>query len=167
VNQPADVSFVIDELLARSKGDGSLAGLVDGKHIAAAGLSLGGATVYGLAFHSCCRDERIDAVLVMSGLVLPFDGTFEFPSVPLLVIQGNGGDTGRELYDMAKPPKYLVTIERPVHSQPFENTEDPADALVAEVTVDFWSAYLYDDESALDALAAAMVPGTATLEEER
>lgn len=167
VNQPADVSFVIDELLARSEGDGALAGLVDSDHIGAAGLSLGGATVYGLAFHSCCRDDRIDAVLVMSGLALPFDGTFEFPPVPLLVIHGNGDERGRELYSMAAPPKYLVTIERPVHSQPFENTEDPADGLVATVTVDFFRAYLYGQERALDDLAAAVVPGAATLEQER
>jgi dienelactone hydrolase len=167
VHQPADVSFVIDEVLARGEDDGSLAGLVDGEHIAAAGLSLGGATVYGLAYHSCCRDKRVDAVLVMAGLVLPFDGTFEFPSVPLLVIHGNGDDRGRELYEMAKPPKFLVTIERPVHSQPFENPEDPADALVATVTVDFFRAYLYGQESALDDLAAAVTPGMATLEQER
>ncbi len=167
VNQPADVGFVIDELVDRSRGDGPLAGVVDEDRVGVAGLSLGGATVYGLAFHSCCRDARVDAVLVMAGLMLPFDGRYEFPSVPLLVIHGNGDARGRELYSMAAPPKYLVTIERPVHSQPFENTEDPADGLVATVTVDFFRAYLYGQERALDDLAAAVVPGAATLEQER
>jgi dienelactone hydrolase len=167
VNQPADVSFVIDQVLARSEDDGALAGLVDDEHIGVAGLSLGGATVYALAFNSCCRDERIDAVLVMAGLVLPFDGTYESPSVPLLVIHGNGDDGGRELYSMAGSPKLFVTIERPVHSPPFEDPEDPADALVVQVTVDFFRAYLYEQASALDDLAAAIVPGTATLEQER
>ncbi len=164
-HQPADVSFVIDELLAA--GDGPLAGLVDDERIGVAGLSLGGATVYGLAFHSCCRDARVDAVLVMAGLLLPFDGTYEFPSIPLLVISGNGDGSGRELYSMGSPPKHLVTIERPIHSPPFEDTQDPADGLVTTVTVEFWRAYLYEQAGALDALAAAVVPGTATLEEER
>src|SRR5829696_5083943 len=62
VNQPADVSFVIDQLVARGDDhNGPLAGRVDKAHIGVAGLSLGGATVYGFAFDNCCRDERIDA----------------------------------------------------------------------------------------------------------
>jgi dienelactone hydrolase len=169
VNQPADVSFVIDRVVARSKDrDGPLAGRVDQEHIGVAGLSLGGATVYGVALHSCCRDRRIDAALVMAGYFLPFEGAYEFPAVPLLIVHGNGDDRGRQPYNMVSPPKYLMTIERPTHSPPFEDTPDPADQLVATVTVDFWQAYLYEDGERLDALSAdASVPGVATLEQER
>lgn len=169
VNQPADMSFVIDQMLARSKDkNGPLAGRVDKRHIGVAGLSLGGATVYGIAFNSCCRDHRVDAALVMAGLLLPYDGAYEFPSVPLLVIHGNGDTRGRDPYGMARPPKYLMTLERPTHSPPFEDTPDPADELVVTVTVDFWDAYLYKQRGALDALSTdAMAPGVATLEQRR
>src|SRR5262249_61512946 len=46
-NQPTDVSFVIDEILkmGQPRSGGPLAGLIDGRHIGVAGLSLGGATV--------------------------------------------------------------------------------------------------------------------------
>jgi dienelactone hydrolase len=169
VNQPADVSFVIDRVLARSNDrDAPLAGRVDDEHIGIAGLSLGGATVYGIAFDNCCRDRRVDAALVMAGILLPHDGAYEFPSVPLLIIHGNGDARGRDPYGMASPPKYLMTIERPTHSPPFEDTPDPADELVVTVTVDFWHAYLYEERAQLDALSAdAMVPGIATLEQQR
>ncbi|HUF83708.1 MAG TPA: hypothetical protein VMQ81_03845, partial [Acidimicrobiia bacterium] len=82
-NQPADLSFVIDEVLARSEGDeGPLAGLVAADRVGAAGLSLGGATVYGIGFNSCCRDDRVGAVVVMAGMLLAFEGEFEWPEVP-------------------------------------------------------------------------------------
>ena len=169
VNQPADVSFVIDRMLASSDDkNGALAGRVDGEHIGVAGLSLGGSTVYGVAFDDCCRDKRVDAALVMAGYLLPFGSANEFPSVPLLIIHGNGDPRGRDPYGMAVPPKYLITIERPTHSPPFEDTPDPADQLVVTATVDFWNAYLYGQRAAIDALPTdANVPGVATLEEQR
>jgi dienelactone hydrolase len=168
-NQPADVSFVINQMLARSsEKTGPLTRRVDKKHIGVAGLSLGGATVYGIAFNRCCRDQRIDAALVMAGILLPYDGAYEFPSVPLLIINGNGDSRGRDPYGMASPPKYLMTLERPTHSPPFEDTPDPADELVVTVTVDYWHAYLYEQRAALAALSTnAMVPGVATLEQQR
>ena len=169
VNQPADVSFVIDRMLARSnERNGPLARRVDKRHIGVAGLSLGGATVYGIAFNSCCRDHRIDAALVMAGILLPYNGAYEFSSVPLFIIHGNSDLRGREPYGMARPPKYLMTIERPTHSPPFEDTPDPADELVVTVTVDYWHAYLYKRRGALDALSTdATVPGVATFEQQR
>jgi dienelactone hydrolase len=169
VNQPGDVSFVIDQMLARSDDDeGPLAGRVDADHIGVAGLSLGGATVYGVALDDCCRDDRVDAALVMAGYALPYDGAYEFPPVPLLIIHGNGDPRGRDPYAMASPPKYLMTIERPTHSPPFEDTPDPADELVVAVTDDFWNAYLYEQRGALDAMATdATVPGVTTFEQQR
>ena len=50
-NQPGDISFVIDEVLAASEDAADpLYGAVDPDHIGTAGLSLGGVTTYGLAF---------------------------------------------------------------------------------------------------------------------
>jgi dienelactone hydrolase len=167
-NQPGDLSFVIDEVIELSgDDDGPLAGLVAGDHVGVTGLSLGGATVYGIGFNSCCHDDSVDAALVMAGMLLAFEGEFEWPEVPLLVVAGNADNSGRDPYAMASPPKYLWTFERALHSAPFENTDDPADELAVNVTVDFWNGYLYEDDAALDRLETdAMVPGTATLEHE-
>ena len=61
-----------------------------------------------------------------------------------------------------------MTIERPTHSPPFEDTPDPADELVVTVTVDLWDAYLYKQRGAREALSTnAMVAGVATLEQQR
>jgi dienelactone hydrolase len=167
-NQPGDMSFVIDEVLARSEGDeGPLAGLVAADHVGVAGLSLGGATVYGIGFNACCRDDRVDAALVMAGMLLNFEDEFEWPELPLMVIAGNADNSGRDPYSMASPPKHLWTFERALHSAPFEDTDDPGDDLVVTVTVDFWNGYLYEDDGAIDRLLTdAMVPGTATIEHE-
>jgi dienelactone hydrolase len=167
VNQPADMSFVIDQIAELNDRDGELSGRVDGDHIGAAGLSLGGATVYGF-FDDCCEDDRVDAVLVMAGLLLPFDDAFEWPSIPLMIINGNGDTRGRDPYTAASAPKFLLTLEKATHSAPFEDTPDDADALVVTVTVDFWHGYLYEDEAELEALATdGNVPGVATLEATR
>jgi hypothetical protein len=104
----------------------------------------------------------------MAGYLLPFEGGNEFPSVPLFIIHGNGDARGRDPYGMASPPKFLMTLERPTHSPPFEDTPDPADQLVVTVTVDFWNAYLYEQRAAIDALSTdASVPGETTFEQQR
>ena len=51
---------------------GTLHGRIDPRHVGAAGMSLGGATVFGLA--SCCVDPRIDALVLMDAVHLPFPG---------------------------------------------------------------------------------------------
>ncbi len=73
VNQPADLSFVLDEVLKlAATPNTSFTGKVDRHHIGLSGLSLGGATAYGLGFNTCCRDPRITAVIIMSGIRLGF-----------------------------------------------------------------------------------------------
>ncbi len=49
-NQPADASFVIDQVIKLNKQKGGLGGIVDPKRIGASGHSLGGITTYGLAY---------------------------------------------------------------------------------------------------------------------
>src|SRR5262245_47539317 len=58
-NQPADVRFVIDQVLALSDGDGWLAGGIDRKRIGAQGLSLGGLTTLLVTYNPTLRDRRI------------------------------------------------------------------------------------------------------------
>lgn len=67
-NQPGDVSFVISQMLARSRRAGdSLDGMIDGNRIAAVGLSLGGLTTELVAFHPKMKDTRIVAAVSMAG----------------------------------------------------------------------------------------------------
>src|SRR5579863_5956947 len=63
VNQPGDVSFVIEQLLA----DPAYARLIDPEAIGATGHSLGGVTSYFLAFGEKTREPRIKATGVIAG----------------------------------------------------------------------------------------------------
>jgi dienelactone hydrolase len=148
VNQPADLHFVLDQVLRLEATPRSpLAGKIDAEHIGASGLSLGGATTYGFAFNSCCRDPRIDAVIIMSGIKLPFDDDPYVFDRPLLVMHGTDDPvlkypTAVTAYAAAAPPKYFVTLHGAGHAPPYENTPDPHDAVVIATTLDFWNYYL-------------------------
>ncbi|MGO9935710.1 MAG: alpha/beta hydrolase family protein [Steroidobacteraceae bacterium] len=90
VNQPGDISFLIDQMLARSKQtDNLLYGMVDGDRIAAMGLSLGGLTTELTAFDSKSRDPRIRAAISMAGpsdfFTAEFFGT---SSIPFMYVGG-------------------------------------------------------------------------------
>lgn len=162
-NQPADVSFVIDRILELSAGDDPILGdRVDCDRVGVSGHSLGGATAYGLAFNDCCRDERIDAVILMSTLPLPFDGgTYDLGNgTPLLLLQITTDplvpyDAAVTAYDEAIRPKFLVTLEGGLHPEPYEDAPSPHDAVVETATVAFWDAYLGEDATAVDRLVEA------------
>jgi dienelactone hydrolase len=171
-HQPGDMSFVIDEVLALAAApDGPLAGRVDGDRIGVAGLSLGAASTYGVTFHACCRDERIDAAITMAGVLLPYTpGDYDLAGVPLLILHGDADpeldielDAGT--YARAAPPKIFVTIHGGGHAEPFEDTVTPADSMVETATADFWDAYLGEQPGALDRLLTdAAVPGLTTVQ---
>lgn len=91
VNQPGDVSFVIDTMLARNADEADrLHGLLDPSRIAAAGLSLGGLTTELVAFHRDMRDPRISAAVSIAGpsagLERPF---FQTSDMPFMMIAGS------------------------------------------------------------------------------
>ena len=162
-NQPADVSFVIDEILkmGRPRSGGPLAGLIDRRHIGVAGLSLGGSTVYGLLFDSCCHDTRIDAAVLMSALPYPFtDGKATWRHVPTLMVHSDA-DTkwypvSQETYPLLATPKWFVTLHESGHSPPFEDTPDPADDTVRTITTAFWDRYLKGEDSAQTQIVEAV-----------
>ena len=174
VNQPGDVSFVIDEMLRLSgSASGPLSRRVDAERVGVAGLSLGAATAYAVAFNSCCLDLRVDAVVLMSGYRFPFDGEYQLGGVPALWVHGDSdarlpyGDSV-EAYAQAAAPKVLVTLLDGSHSDPFENVPDPHDDVVAAVTLDFWDAHLGGDPDALGRLIAhGDIPGIATVDAEQ
>jgi predicted dienelactone hydrolase len=169
-NQPADVEFVIDGVLALNDDpDNPVVGLIDPERIGVGGLSLGGWTTYGIAFNSCCRDDRVDAAMVMSAIFGGFeDGSYDVSGVPLMILYGTADPIAAgspDVYLRAEPPKYLVTIIGGTHAAPFEDDPAPADATVRAVTTDFWDLYLTDRSAALDDLIAdAQVPGLTEFE---
>jgi dienelactone hydrolase len=161
-NQPADVRFVIDEVLnmSRPKARTPLAGLVDKKHIGIAGLSLGGSTVYGLVYNTCCRDKRIGAVVLMSAYRVEFTGGKEtWRHVPSLMLQSDTDPRYpiiSEAYPLLAAPKWFVTLHGSSHSGPFEDATDPADAAVQAITIAFWDRYLKGERPARTRLVDAV-----------
>lgn len=91
VNQPADVSFVIDELTRLSNdADSWFAGRLDQGRIGAAGHSLGALNTLALALNQCCVDFRVAAAAALSGGERPFPGGTwdDRPATPLLLVHG-------------------------------------------------------------------------------
>jgi dienelactone hydrolase len=156
-DQPGDVSFVIDEVLAASGDpDSPLHGLVDLDAIGVVGHSLGGATTWAVAFNTATRDERIDSATVFAGLVLDIPGgEFVFDSgLPLLVMHGDADDVPIDMdlaaYEQAVSPKWFVTLLGADHRLAFTDEASPYDELVTRTILDFWHGTLDVDAEALD-----------------
>jgi predicted dienelactone hydrolase len=145
VEQPADMSFVLDNVLALDKQRGSrLFHAIDHHRIGASGLSLGGFTVYTWAYSECCRDHRVDAVAVLDGLPVgvALDG-----HVPLLIAHADTDpvipySTARDSFTAASPPAWLVTLHGASHASEWEDDVTPYDHVAEQVTTDFWDATL-------------------------
>ena len=91
INQPADVSFLIDEMLAWPEGQRPFAGSIDESRIGVAGVSMGGLTSTLVTFHRRLRDARVRAAVSIAGPTA-FFSPFFFTSadVPFLMIGGTG-----------------------------------------------------------------------------
>ncbi len=164
--QPADLTFVLDQLL-RSKWKSR----IDRDRIGAAGLSLGGATIWSYVANTCCRDPRVKAAIVMDGMRLDHpDGRIVANRIPLLIYHADADYSlpfaaAQDAYADAAPPKYFVTIFGAFHAEPYENTPNPADAMVADSSTRFWRAELLDDGAARTKIVeAATVPDVSTAE---
>jgi predicted dienelactone hydrolase len=91
VNQPGDVSFLIDTLLGYSAVSGhALSGRIDSERIGVAGISLGGLTSTLLGFHPDLRDSRVGAVLSIAGPSNLFTRQFfTHAQLPFLLLAGD------------------------------------------------------------------------------
>jgi len=171
-NQPADASFVIDQVLA----DTELGAVIDDEHIGAAGHSLGAITTFGLVYADCCGDDRIDAAIPMSGIAgLVDDGSDYFAGapIPLLVVHGTDDTTvpyssSVDAYAKAKTPKAFVTFTGGDHIWPYiGGSADERRVAFQELTTAWFDRWLKDDDSALDRLRSAVTESDppATLQE--
>ncbi|MEM7218543.1 MAG: hypothetical protein AAF515_09275 [Pseudomonadota bacterium] len=92
VNQPGDISFLLDELLALSAGDRAetapaLRGAIDAQRIGVAGVSLGAMTSLLVAFHPRLADARVNAVAALAPPLSTFTTTyFAHRPLPLLIL---------------------------------------------------------------------------------
>jgi predicted esterase len=152
--QPADLHFVLDQVLhLAATPDTPLTGKIDRHHIGLSGLSLGGATAYGFGFNTCCHDPRITAVIIMSGIELPFGNHPYVFDKPILIFHGTADptipySTAGTVYASASPPKYFVTLLGAGHAPQYEDTPDPHDGVVIATTLDFWNTYLKAEDAA-------------------
>lgn len=172
VEQPGDVSFVIDEVLAATDDpDSPLHGLVDPEAIGVVGHSLGGATTWAVSFDTATRDERIDSTVVFAGLTMGMPGgeLAPDPGHPLLVLHGDADDLPIEMerpaWEQAAGPKWFVTLHGAEHRIAFTDEESPYDDLVTRTVLAFWHGTLDGDDAALDRVTTeATDPELSTVE---
>jgi dienelactone hydrolase len=171
VNQPADMRFVISQLLAISRdASGPLAGLINPKAIAVSGQSDGGDTALAAAYNRYDRDRRITAAAILSGAEIPGASGYTFPpgSPPLLATQGTADTINKpaetELFFAgARRPKYLLRLFGAEHLPPYHD-EQPQLGVVERVTIAFFDAFLKHEPGALRHLiSVGNVPGIGAL----
>ncbi|MGA5302699.1 alpha/beta hydrolase family protein [Nucisporomicrobium flavum] len=161
VNQPADASHVIDQLLAAG---GPLSVVIDPDRLAAAGHSAGGITTAGL--FSARRDERLKAGVVLAGT--DFQGTpFTGPPAAMLFVHGREDDTvtyraGHAVFAAVPWSRAMLSITEGGHV----TTGADFEATTATST-EFLRWALYGDAAARSRVPqAAASGGVATLEDQ-
>jgi alpha-beta hydrolase superfamily lysophospholipase len=169
-NQPGDLSFLIDEVLgASAAGDGPLGGAVDPDAIAVAGHSNGAITTLGIAANTCCRDDRLDAAIVLAGLAAEYAaGDYDLADTPaVLFVHGTAdallpyAEAVRVAEDLTAP-RAMLTLEGGDHSS-WVNAGDPAFDAVLRTSTDFLDAYVRGDADAQARLRDDGEPGVATM----
>ena len=92
VNQPGDISFLLDTILKRNADPADpMHNTIDPRKIAVAGVSLGGLTTTLAAFHHQLRGPRIGATISTAGPASIFTAEFFLGStLPFLMIYGDG-----------------------------------------------------------------------------
>ena len=159
VNQPADVSFVLDAVFEAAEDPElglGVEGLLDTESIAVAGHSAGAITTLGL-LNACCIDDRIDAAVVLAGSPGFFGGEIAATDVPVLFVHPSDDTVlpiaeARMVFDTAPNPAAFLELAGATHSRPFDDEGDPAFPAVAEATTAFLQWSLTDDAAALEEL---------------
>ncbi|MEV0943030.1 alpha/beta hydrolase family protein [Micromonospora wenchangensis] len=169
LNQPADVSYVLDEVLALDvKAGDPLRGRLATDRVAAAGHSAGGVTTIGL--FTTGRDERLRAGVVLAGTGLGVGTAFAGAAAPQLFVHGRADEVvdyaaGRAVYDAVPWPKAMLSLTRGDHGRILLG-DDTALRVVSDTTIEFLRWTLYGDAAARDRLPASATRGdVATLDD--
>jgi dienelactone hydrolase len=167
-NQPADVSYVLTQVLGLGTTAGDpLEGRIDSRHIAAAGHSGGAITALGL-FTPCCADARFTAAVLLASSLQGFGSDFTTSTVPALFEHGTADDTipltdGQQGYQAWPGPKALVELAEATHTSPYSNRPPSANfSTVEATTTDFLRWALDGDDDALTSFRQTLGDLTAT-----
>ena len=171
VERPADIRFVLDQMLAADLDPASpFAGAIDETRIGMAGHSFGGYTTYVVAI----QDARIKVALPMAPAVPASQPVLTVPSLTMLSQLDTFVNLTaiRDAYQRAHPAKYLVEIENAGHfaystgcfpspdcNPPTTLTQDEAHAAVLRWVLGFLKVYLAGDASYASFLAQPAPPG--------
>ncbi|MGN9812214.1 alpha/beta hydrolase family protein [Micromonospora sp. BQ11] len=151
LNQPADVSYALTQVLALDGRSGDpLRGRLATDRVAAAGHSAGGVTTIGL--FTTGRDERLDAGVVFAGTALGVGTAFAGAAAPQLFVHGQADEVvdyaaGRAAYDKVPWPKAMLSLPKGDHGRALLG-DGPALRVVSDTTVEFLRWSLYGDEAA-------------------
>ncbi|WP_435206224.1 alpha/beta hydrolase family protein [Micromonospora sp. bgisy143] len=156
LNQPADVSYALTQVLALDgkAGDG-LRGRLATDRVAAAGHSAGGVTTIGL--FTASRDERLDAGVVFAGTAVGVGTAFAGASAPQLFVHGELDEVvdyaaGKEAYDKVPWPKAMLSLPKGDHGRALLG--DAATLrVVSDTAVEFLRWTLYGDPEAKKRMA--------------
>jgi predicted dienelactone hydrolase len=151
VNQPADVGVVADRLVTESARPGSLIPAIGRPdHFAVMGHSDGGLMAAAMGYNSSYRDDRVTAVVTLSGGASGFPGEWSVPDPPpLLAVHGNQDATNpisatdqlvERLPDTV--PRHVVVIDGGDHIGPYMG--DTALPGLATVIADFLDVHLLE-----------------------
>jgi predicted dienelactone hydrolase len=169
--RPADVRFVLDQLLAATADPGSpLFGLVDPARVGMMGHSFGGFTTH----HATNQDARFKVAVPLAAAVIG-SPPFRIPSLTMLgqIDSVVNNAQIRAAYAGSTAPKYLAEIQSAGHyafSQacfpsadcrpPTTLTQDEAHALVLRYVVPFLHAHLAGNAAWAPLLAVPGAPGS-------
>lgn len=154
--QPADLSFVIDEILAANDDHNDpLHARIDGERIGVVGHSLGGTTVLGATRADCCTDPRIDAGVLVAPVAFAVSSYYGTPAnpdgPPVLLVNGSEDplirpELSRDFVHTLAPPWYYLEIPDVGHVFLIENIGDaqPFLYVTARAAHAFFDEYLGD-----------------------
>jgi predicted dienelactone hydrolase len=169
--RPADIKFVLDQMLAANDDAGSpFHGLVDPARLGMAGHSFGGYTVLS----TVPGEPRFKVAMPLAPAVPFGPPVLAVPSLFMIGEVDTFVDDAkvRDAYAAAHPPKAIVEVEHAGHfafSQgcftspdcmpPTTLTQDEAHALVLRYAVPFLEVYLAGDDRFRPLLDAPAIPG--------
>jgi dienelactone hydrolase len=175
VERPADVLFVLDQVLALSGSPGSpLAGAIDPDRIGMSGHSFGGLTTYLVQE----REPRIKVALPFAPAVL-FDPALTVPSLTVVGEIDSVVDNvaTRAAWERSRSPRYWAAIGDAGHyafsdgcfpspdcSPPATRTQDEAHDAVRRFILPFLQVYLAGDERWEPFLAPGSAPSGTVLD---
>ncbi|MET8551010.1 alpha/beta hydrolase family protein [Micromonospora zamorensis] len=151
LNQPADVSYALDQVLALdATADDPLQGRLDADRVAAAGHSAGGVTTIGL--FTANRDERLDAGVVFAGTALGVGTAFAGAAAPQLFVHGELDEVveyaaGKAAYDKVPWPKAMLSLPKGDHGRTMLK-DKAALRVVSDTSIEFLRWSLYGDAAA-------------------